>query len=194
MFVKLDTRGVEQYEEYWQVEKEEDGAMWKKVRPMAGADGSTYAVRCFDPSKQAGEGPCTFPAHIIIFFAFCVYNLNRFSIPSLVGLPYELLKATKAMDAWALGAMLYQLLCGETLLFVNRDDNLNNKEVDQAANWTDEQIRDRLMAVKQLLTFHGMDLVEQLLRVDSGKRLQDMEEVLGHPFFTLSEEELHMDP
>jgi hypothetical protein len=43
MFVKLDTRGVEQYEEYWQVEKEEDGAMWKKVHPMAGADGSTYA-------------------------------------------------------------------------------------------------------------------------------------------------------
>jgi hypothetical protein len=72
MFVKLDTQGVEQYEEYWQVEKEEDGAMWKKVRPMAGADGSTYAVRCFDPSKQAGKEPRTFPAHIIFIFASSV--------------------------------------------------------------------------------------------------------------------------
>jgi hypothetical protein len=63
MFVKLDLEGVQRFEAYWQHEKEEDGAVWTKVRPMVGEDGSTYVVRCFDSSKPSEGTECTRQQH-----------------------------------------------------------------------------------------------------------------------------------
>ena len=44
------------------------------------------------------------------------------------GLPYrdELVEASEKIDVWALGVMAYQLLAGQTLVPVTRDDDCSN--------------------------------------------------------------------
>ena len=62
--------------------------------------------------------------------------------------PYELVAATPAADAWALGLMLFHLCAGEPLLPVNRDHDLvRDEDALRAATWTDAQLDVRIAAL-----------------------------------------------
>ena len=54
------------------------------------------------------------------------FSLTERRHPKIEGLPYEPVKASKEVDYWSLGALLFQLVAGEPLVPSNRDDDCVN--------------------------------------------------------------------
>ena len=100
-------------------------------------------------------------------------------------LPYKLVKASTAIDAWSFGCLLFQMLSGESLVAVNRDDNLAGPEAMlRAATWTDTKISGRIRDCCYERQYDdAVDLLEKLLKVNPSERLVSFAVLLAHRFF-----------
>ena len=109
MFFELTTDGQrEQLKEYWQNEDEDLRA---KVAPgeIRGSN-RAYVVKSFrEQTEPVTLGP---PQTELVFD----------------GLPYELVEASEKIDVWALGALAFALLAGETLIPTTRNDDCASGE------------------------------------------------------------------
>eukprot|EP01031_Cornospumella_fuschlensis_P024191 gene24191-29260_t len=104
MFAALNQTQREQYEEYWKDHKEKDSELWKKIKPR--------------PSGRLDE-----------FIVVKTFVVDAHDAPVLerhgVSLPYDLVPATRAVDYWSFGLILFAMLTnGTSLLLLNRDDDL----------------------------------------------------------------------
>ena len=97
-------------------------------------------------------------------------------------LPYSLVKATKAIDIWSFGVILYALEIGSPLFDVNCDDNLKAAEaMKEPCEWNDSKKAAKLEAVKDPLV--GKLLIKILSSNPSPDRHPSMEEILGDEYF-----------
>ena len=70
------------------------------------------------------------------------------------------MKATKAVDYWSLGALLFQLVAGEPLVPSNRDDDcVNGNAMAALANWSGDAAKRNLAVIKD----RRRDLASKLL-------------------------------
>lgn len=132
---------------------------WDKIQPMETSERQKYVVRTFNDSLT--EGDRTLP------------------------LPYDLVTSHPSQDIWGFGNVAYVLLTGQSLVSVNRDEDVAGPEsMLQAATWTDTTIKEHLIKRKHLIKDdNALDLLVKLLRVKPGDRFQNMADVLCHPFF-----------
>lgn len=202
MFVRLESaEHVAQYERYFG-HVDRDAAHWERLCPIdtgagagaRGGDGSDiFVVRSFDERKegrgQAVEGSRGGPggggggsvAAVAVATA---------SEPAV---PYALLKAHPSQDIWALGVLAHTLFTGESLVPMNRDEDLSGPHALRlAATWTDESLQKHLLTHKQLRDPVLLDLLTQLLRVNPQERFQSLADVVNcHPFFTEDDSSAH---
>jgi len=178
MFFELKSEEQEeQYLAYWREEREANGELWQtKLRPVSfqkGYESHTFVVKTFRTNSPAevttskGQG-------------------GGGEVPELVGLPYVPERASTAMDMWAFGLILYNLLAGESLLKVNRDDDLSGPEsFFKAATWTDAKLATAIRSgLSKKSSPAAIDLLTKLLCVEPIDRYQSMADVLAHPFIT----------
>jgi serine/threonine protein kinase len=163
MFAELDDEGREIYDTYWQEDREKKTDLWKKLSPKESDHNGNkmFVVKTF---KQA-EGKPDFP------------------------LPYQPLKATPSIDAWAYGVMLFTMLTREPWCKVNPDDDLfDGFDMKQAASYTEEAIKRKILTYfrNDLTASVAIDLVLSLLNPDPSLRLSNFDEILSHPFFLMS--------
>ena len=93
------------YTAYWKKAAERDPELWYKIKPKESSDGRQFVVKCFLDNDTIGAD-------------------NQH-----LDLPYALLRASPALDIWALGLLLYNLVSGESLFPTNRDDDCTNGDV-----------------------------------------------------------------
>jgi serine/threonine protein kinase len=160
MFYELKQGEEQQYLEYWaelrESKKAADQDLWKKIQPQQGIGNKKrkFVVKTFDAAK-----------------------LGK-------GLPYELVPASPAADIWAFGLVIFHLCSKCPLLPLKDDGDLDPSAVQQAATWTQAQIR---AAVQNMdCSDEGAkSLLEMLLCVDAEKRATlEWATILDHPFFT----------
>jgi hypothetical protein len=141
--------------------------LWKRkieprVRARKGNAGGEFVVKTLDPHEN-------------------VHNL----------LPYynDLIEASPAIDIWSFGVLLYNLCTEQSLLPVDRADDLADAEsMSKAATWTDNELERKIRCANII----GSDVVEakvvkdllcKLLRVNPQDRPKSMSDVLGDPLF-----------
>ncbi|ETV96421.1 serine/threonine protein kinase, variant [Aphanomyces invadans] len=96
-------------------------------------------------------------------------------------LPYELVAATPAIDMWALGCMLFQMVSGEELVPTDVNQDVTADSIHIAATWSDAKLCRRIES--QVANQHAQDLLKHLLVVDPASRVSAAA-VLDHPFLT----------
>lgn len=186
MFYKLESKEEEaQYQQYWG-HIDRHSPEWAKLRPVDTGHG-VYVVRAWRRlvSVGAGDDNSTNTSTYANVHADADTVGCQKSSP-----PYALRAAAYTHDVWALGVMLFQLLFGESLVAVNRDDDLAGPSaVLRAATWTDKEIVERIERCQGLLeeantvsSTVAVDLLVKLLKVDPSERFQCVEDILFHPF------------
>jgi hypothetical protein len=104
---------------------------------------------------------------------------------------YELVKATPSVDIWSFGTILYALCVGKPLFPVDRDDDLENGSVmKELYEWNDSKMATKLRGVADPA---ARNLLSKLLKADPCQRLQNMDDVLNQPFFTLDDPTSHSE-
>ena len=93
---------------------------------------------------------------------------------------FELLPACPSYDMWSVGAILYLLSTGCSLLRATVDDTALESELQVLYDWSDSVTYER---VSQITNKNARNLVSLLLRKDPLKRLST-KYVLSHPFLT----------
>ena len=157
MFCQLDEEQVEQFKLYWLKEEQSKSSMWRKVKPTKTQWATFVVVKCFDEED-----------------------------PRLDQLPYGLIPASAAIDAWAFGALMFQMISRQPLVPVDADDNLaGGDSVQRAATWTDATLKPCIERTMGSISGcdEAIDLVRKLLKVDPTERLTSMTEILKHSFF-----------
>jgi serine/threonine protein kinase len=97
-----------------------------------------------------------------------------------VGLPYKIIRAHPAHDAWSFGVVLYQLCSGTKLFLADDEDNIDIEDLIDLEEFKDSYKRRKLSKITDPL---ARNLVGQLLNRNPLKRPR-MSHVLSHPFFT----------
>ena len=159
MFHALKQGEAEALEAYWQGESKE---LQAKVAPkpfrQRGIVKSSYAIKSF---------------------------LTEGGKPLADGLPYsnELVTASANVDAWALGALAFALLTGETLIPATRDDDCaSGAAMHIVYSWgTQPDVIVELF--KKIHDEAARDVVRQLLQYDPKKRPAIAALLENHPFF-----------
>jgi serine/threonine protein kinase len=96
-------------------------------------------------------------------------------------LPYELVKATAAIDIWSFGVILYTLDTGEPLFDVNRDNNINTVEaMKDLFEWDEHKRLTKLEEVNDPL---ARKLLKKILSKEAPERYQSMDELLKEDYF-----------
>ena len=152
-FAKLDADQQKQFKSYFEGV---DAELREKVAPKVDRSGASYVVKTFSLNENGA---------------------------SKDGLPYELVKASVAVDYWSLGALLFQLVVGEPLVSSNRDDDcVNAKSMAILASWNDDAAKRNLAVIKDAAAW---DLASKLLVRDPEQRAKfDIADTLArHPFF-----------
>ena len=153
MFFELTTDGQrEQLKEYWQSEDEDLRA---KVAPgeLTGSN-RAYVVKSF--REQTG--------------------------PVFDGLPYELVEASEKIDVWALGALAFALLAGESFIPATRNDDCASGEAMRVVyDWglKKEVVLTRLEKIDDPA---ARDLVARMLQRDPSARPTIKSLLSSHPF------------
>ncbi|KAF0704611.1 hypothetical protein As57867_007285, partial [Aphanomyces stellatus] len=84
-------------------------------------------------------------------------------------LPYALVKAHPSLDVWAFGALMYQMYSGEELVSTDINQDVLEKEIEEAATWTQENLVKRIRS-KIISNAQVCDLLEKLLVVNPKNR------------------------
>ncbi|CAK4993233.1 unnamed protein product [Aphanomyces euteiches] len=138
MFYRLKGEEVQQYENYWENEKE-DRQLWKKLKPN-----KNFVVKSFRRDKMNA-------------------------------LPYELVKATPAVDAWSFGCMVYEMLSGNSLV----QTDVNQDMVGPPPSWDENELENKVSTIHDE---RAKKLVLKLLVKDPSKRIT-MEQVIKDAYF-----------
>ena len=112
-------------------------------------------------------------------YSYCVKTFGTHQS----GLPYssELVLASTSVDIWSVGVMLYQLATAQSLVKIDRNDDIASGEGYHAIyTWSETACQSRLLAVKDLAL---RDLISKMLSRDPEQRMS-CSELLNHPFFT----------
>ncbi|KAH9069175.1 hypothetical protein Ae201684P_004865 [Aphanomyces euteiches] len=96
-------------------------------------------------------------------------------------LPYSLIAASPAVDSWAFGCMMYEMLSGQELVPTDVNQDVVADRIHEAASWTTATLHDRVEA--NIADSTARHLLRQLLVVDPSQRLE-LENVLHHSYFT----------
>ncbi|KAF0700108.1 Aste57867_9339 [Aphanomyces stellatus] len=96
-------------------------------------------------------------------------------------LPHDLVQATPATDLWALGCLMYQMICGAELVATDLNQDVVSNRLAEAASWTTEKLNRRIQ--NNIADELAMDLVSKLLVVNPTERLS-LDQVVSHAYFT----------
>ncbi|KAF0683302.1 Aste57867_24642 [Aphanomyces stellatus] len=95
-------------------------------------------------------------------------------------LPYTPILAQVSLDAWAFGALMYQMHSGEELVSTDINQDVLDDTIEQAITWTQCKLKTRIR--NKIRNDTVCDLIEKLLVVDPQDRI-DINGVLNHPYF-----------
>ncbi|KAF0682336.1 Aste57867_25519 [Aphanomyces stellatus] len=99
-------------------------------------------------------------------------------------LPYDLVGAQFSLDVWAFGVMMYQVYSGEELVSTDINQDVLEREIEEAATWTQESLIKRIRS-KIISNAQVCDLLEKLLVVNPKNR-PSMALVLDHAYFKVN--------
>lgn len=157
MFVKLSPHGETCIGKYWANSRDYE-EQWPHVKPVRTHMG-TYSVRSYD------------------------LDLKTKRPRDLHLLPYSPLSASISIDMWGFGVLLYNLCCGEQLLYSSRNDDIINPiDYAAAALWTEASLQKKIDA--NVLDPIAGDLIMELLQPNPDDRPQSMKQVLEHVYFS----------
>ena len=157
MFHELKTNEEHtKFETYWKGAKKELSA---KVKPKPyterGVEKAWYVVKSF--RTEDGE-------------------------PVQDGLPYGLVEASRAIDAWSLGAIAYILLTGEPLIPATRDDDCASGAAMRVLHRWGTQPEVIVQLFKKISDDAARDLVRRLLQYHPEDRPEIATLLENHPF------------
>jgi serine/threonine protein kinase len=161
------------FDSYFEKMRQDDAARWAKVNPKEFGDNSKFfAVKTFLTEekivwkKQRGETK---------ELAKAEYH------PVDAELPYDLVKATAAIDIWLFGVVLYSLVTGSSLFSVNRDDDLSDvTAMKDLCEWDETKQMTKLHRINDPLAFK---LLVKILSPNPSDRYHSMELLLRADYF-----------
>ena len=98
-------------------------------------------------------------------------------------LPYELVEASAKLDVWALGALAFMLLTGETLVLATRDDDCASGAAMRVVYDWGLKREDVLERLEKITDDAARDLVGRMLQRDPSERPTVKNVLDTHPFF-----------
>jgi len=161
MIERIETEEqLEEFNKYWEGEHDKDLVAKFAPKLYHGQDGimkARYAVKSFHTGKDGK--------------------------PVDKRLPYELVRASASIDAWALGVLVFTLLTGETLIPSSRDDDCaSGAAMHILYSWgTQPEVLSDLY--KKITDDAARDLVMQLLKSKPEERPTVAALLAKHPFF-----------
>jgi hypothetical protein len=97
-------------------------------------------------------------------------------------LPYHLVKASKSIDMWSFGVVLFALLTGSSLFDVDRDDDLKSGQaMKELYEWNESQ---KLAKLKNVSDPMAHRLLRKILSRKPSDRYQSIEEMLQDDYFS----------
>jgi len=146
--------------------EDKKGWHWKKIKPMKSSSEDYFVVKTFE--------------HEIEKIVDHIENVPVENLKIKVGLPYEPVEATTAIDLWSFGTILY-FLCAQFPLFkVNVDDDLvDGDNMEKLCNWNDELKKEALNAIEES---PAKTLLSRLLSKEPDAR-GTIADLLNDPFF-----------
>ena len=157
MFVKVSPHGETCISKYWANSRNYE-EQWPHVKPVRTHLG-TFSVRSYDLDHKTKR-----PRDLHL-------------------LPYSPMSASISIDMWGFGVLLYNLCCGEPLLYSSRNDDIINPiDYAAAALWTEASLQKKIDA--NVLDPIAADLIMELLQPNPDSRPQSMKQVLEHVYFS----------
>ncbi|ETV96423.1 serine/threonine protein kinase [Aphanomyces invadans] len=138
------------------------------------AELAQYAAYWRDQSSSIPDRNALRPRSNFVVRAFCRSASGH-------ALPYTTVRASTALDAWAFGCMMFDLITGTSLVPSSRSHDILPTYVATAATWTDEKLRQRV--VEAVHDPAAQQLLLQLLVVEPSRRLT-MDQVVDHVYFS----------
>lgn len=170
LFAQLTVPELQIYSDYWAAEKSSlNSSLWRKIEPR----------ECTVYNNGISQKQ---------YFVVRTYRTNADGSPDATKpLPYPLVRASPAVDIWAFGLMLFNLISGKPLLAVNRDcDIVDGDKFRQAASWSDQSIKTIIASLLNSQNLYlAIDLVTCFLVPCSERRSAvSISKHLEHPFFS----------
>jgi serine/threonine protein kinase len=158
--------------------------LWEKIKPKKGRNKGSLLNGIVVKTFHLGTKGCeveAIPSEIGLLGKAANSTTSGAEPPA--SLPYMLEAASKAIDMWALGTLLFLFVTGENLVQVNRDDDISKiGDMVTIAEWSEGTRDSKLSVVKDPATH---DLLEKLLHPD--KKVREEVNLKGliasHPFF-----------
>jgi serine/threonine protein kinase len=94
--------------------------------------------------------------------------------------------AAPAVDMWAFGKLIYEVLTGEPLIQFdpNKDTRHDNRALLKLVSWNEDDLQNVVDKLQDSgVSTLGIDLVSHCLLPDPGERPSTMDEILDHPFW-----------
>ncbi|GMI37051.1 hypothetical protein TeGR_g11827 [Tetraparma gracilis] len=152
MFVPLNSTELAAHTEYW---ANADSELRKKVAAR-NAEGKSFAVKTF--AVKEDDSP-----------------------RDLDALPFHTLAASKSLDVWSLGCMLFHMCASMSLFPVNRDDDMAYPQgLQDAARWTIDDMQGSL--AQHIEDPAAADLLGHMLHPEPSQRWTTAK-ILDHIFF-----------
>ena len=116
-------------------------------------------------------------------YSYCVKTFST-QVPDQSGLPYSPVLASPSIDIWSVGVMLYQLATAQSLVKIDRYDDIASGEGYQVIyDWSEAVCQSKLLKVKDLAL---RDILSKMLSLNPIHR-RSAGDLLNHPFFLTAE-------